>query len=60
MPASIGMPMKHWSRQSQPLPSTTSLARKAWPRSFDGLRASRGFLLVSCCNCTKPTPFSIN
>lgn len=56
----IGMPMKHWNRLPQPLPSTTCPSRKAWPRSFDGLRASRGFLLVSCSNCTEPTIFSIN
>lgn len=57
---SSGMPMKRWSRLPQPLPSTICPSRRAWPRSFDGLRASRGFLLVSCTNCTEPTLFPIN
>jgi hypothetical protein len=57
---SIGTPMKRWSRPPQPLPSMACPSRKAWPRSFDGLRASRGFLLVSCSNCTKPENFPIN
>lgn len=39
-----GVLMKRWSRRPQPLPSTTCPSRRAWPRSFDGLRASRGFL----------------
>ena len=59
-PFSIGVPMKHWSRLPQPLPSTTCPSRRAWPRSFDGLRASRGFLMVSCRNCTNPRALSIN
>jgi hypothetical protein len=57
---SIGMPMKRWSRLPQPLPSTTCPSRRAWTRFFAGLRASRGFLLVSCTNCTEPTLFPIN
>jgi hypothetical protein len=59
-PLSIGVPMKRWSQLPQPLPSTTCPSRRAWPRSFDGLRAARGFLMVSCCNCTKPNSLSIN
>ena len=59
-PASIGGPMKRWSQQPQPLPSTTYPSRKAGLRSFDGLRVFRGFQLVSCPNCTEATPFSIN
>jgi hypothetical protein len=55
---SIGTPMKRWSPLPQPLPSMTCPSRRAWPRSFDGLRASRGFLLVSCSNGTAPTIFS--
>jgi hypothetical protein len=54
------VPRKRWSQLTQPLPSTTYPSRRAWPRFFDGLRASRGFLLVSCCNCTELTSFSIN
>lgn len=57
---SIGMRMKRWSPLSQPLLSTTYPSRRAWPQSFDGLRASRGFLVVSCTNCTKSTLFPIN
>lgn len=57
---SIGTPMKRWSQPPQPLPSMACPSRKAWPRSFDGLRASRGFLLVSCSNCTETTTFPIN
>lgn len=55
---SSGIPMKRWSQLSQPLPSMTCPSRRAWPRSFDGLRASRDFLLVSYFNCTEPTTFS--
>lgn len=55
-----GTPMTHWNRLPQPHPSTTRPSRRAWPRSSDGLRASRGFLLVSCSNCTELTTFSIN
>jgi len=55
-----GMPMTHWSRLPQPLPSMACPSRRAWPRSFDGLRASRGFLWVSCSNCTETTTFPIN
>lgn len=56
----IGMPMRRWSQRPQPLPSTTCPSRRAWPRSFDGLRAFPGFLLVSCPDCTEATIFSIN
>jgi len=56
----IGMPMTHWSRLPQPLPSMAYPSRRAWPRSSDGLRASQGFLLVSCSNCTETTTFPIN
>jgi hypothetical protein len=59
-PPSTDAPMTRCSPQSQPLPSTTCLSRRAWPRLFDGLRAFRGFLLVSCPNCTEPKSFSIN
>jgi hypothetical protein len=59
-PSSTGVPMTRWTPRPQPLPSTTYPSRRAWPRSFDGLRASRGFLLVSCPNCTEPASFSIN
>ena len=59
-PSSTGVPMTRWSPRPQPLPSTTYPSRRAWPRLFDGLRASRGFLLVSCPNCTEPATFSIN
>ena len=52
--SSTGVPRTRWSPRPQPLPSTTCPSRKAWPRSFDGLRESRGFLLVSCLNCTEP------
>jgi hypothetical protein len=57
---SIDKPMKRWNRPPQPLPSMTCPSRRAWPRSFDGLRVSRGFLLVSCSNCTKPEKLPIN
>jgi hypothetical protein len=46
-PSSTDAPRRRCSRLSQPLPSTTYPSRKAGPRFFDGLRASRGFLLVS-------------
>jgi hypothetical protein len=59
-PSSTGVPRTRWSPPPQPLPSTTCPSRKAWPRFFDGLRASRGFLLVSCPNCTERATFSIN
>ncbi|GEM_PF-5264137 len=58
--SSNDVPMTRWSPQSQPLPSTTYPSRRAWPRLFDGLRAFRGFLLVSCSNCTESGLFSIN
>jgi len=58
--SSNDVPMTHWSPRSQPLPSTTYPSRKAWPRLFDGLREFRGFLLVSCPNCTETGSFSIN
>lgn len=58
--SSNDVPTKHWSQRSQPLPSTPFPSRKAWLRLFDGLRAYRGFLSVSCPNCTEATPFSIN
>lgn len=48
--SSNDVPMTRWSPRSQPLPSTTYPSRKAWLRLFDGLRAFRGFLLVSCPN----------
>jgi hypothetical protein len=54
------VPMTHWSPRSQPLPSTTFPSRTAWPRLFDGLRAFRGFLWVSCLNCTESGSLSIN
>jgi len=60
MPAASGGPMKRWSQRPQPLPSTTFPARRAWLQPFDGLRASRGFLLVSCPYCTEAPAFSIN
>lgn len=56
----IGMPMTHWNRLPQPLPSMACPSRRAWPRSSDGLRASRGFLLVSCSHCIETTKFPIN
>jgi len=58
--SSNDVPMTRWSPRSQPLPSTTYPSRRAWPRLFDGLRAFRGFLLVSCPNCTESGSFSIN
>lgn len=58
--SSNDVPKTRWSPRSQPLPSTTSPSRKAWPRLFDALRAFRGFLLVSCPNCTGSGSFSIN
>jgi hypothetical protein len=58
--SSNDVPMTRWSPRSQPLPSTTYPSRRAWPRLFDGLRAFRGFLLVSCPNCTEYISFSIN
>jgi hypothetical protein len=54
------VPMKRWSQRPQPLPSTTCPSRRAWLQLLDGLRASRGFLLVSCPNCTETTSLSIN
>lgn len=59
-PSAIGRPMKHWSRRPQPLPSTTYPSRKAWLRSFDELRASRGFLKVSYPHHTALATLSIN
>lgn len=58
--SSNDVPMTRWNPQSQPLPSTTYPSRRAWPRLSDGLRAFRGFLLVSCPNCTESGLFSIN
>jgi hypothetical protein len=52
-PSAIGMPRKHWNRRLQPHLSATCPARTAWLQSYDGFRASQGFRLVSCCNCTQ-------
>ena len=45
-------PKRHCNRPPQPLPSATSPARKAGPRSFDELLALREFLWVSLPECT--------
>lgn len=60
MPSSIGTPRKRWNRRLQPHPSTTCPARTAWLQSYDGLRASQGFRLVSCRHYTKAARVSIN
>lgn len=49
-PSSNVVPKRRWNQLPRPLPSTTCPARKAWPRSFDELRAFLGFLVVSCRN----------
>lgn len=59
-PAASDAPMKRSNQRPQPLPSTAFPSRRAWLRLFDGLRASRGFLMVSCPNCTEAAKFSIN
>lgn len=58
-PSAIGMPRKRWSQRSQLLPSTSFPSRRAWLQSYDGLRASQGFLMVSCPNYTETTLVSI-
>jgi hypothetical protein len=46
--SSIDAPKRRSSQLPQPLPSMTFPARTAGPRSSDGLRALRDFLMVSC------------
>lgn len=50
-------PTTRYIQSSQPLPSMTFPARTAGLRSCDGLRALAGFLMVSCHNCSRSTPF---
>jgi hypothetical protein len=54
--SSIDMPKRHSSQLPQPLPSMTFPARTAGPRSSDGLRALRDFLMVSCHNSSGWSP----
>ena len=50
---SNGTLKKHYIRPPQPLPSTSSLARKAGLQSFDELPAPQDFLMVSCPQFTR-------
>jgi hypothetical protein len=48
-----GWPTTHLIQLPQPLPSMTSPAQKAGPRSFDELPTLRGFLWVACTHSTQ-------
>ena len=54
--SSTDTPKRHWRQPPQPLPSMSFPARTAGPRSSDGLRALRDFLMVSCKYCSGWSP----
>lgn len=56
-PCATDGPKKRCNQSPRPLRSTSSHARTIEPRSSDELRALRGFLMVSCTNCSAPPNF---